>query len=50
MVFIVIKNDWESNTVIGVFSNRKDALVEKDDDVNKVIEVWDIDGMWANNL
>jgi len=49
-VYVVMKNDWETRNIVGMFSTVEDAKVEMGDDINKEIEVWEVDGGWVETI
>lgn len=43
-VYVVMKNEWETRNIVGVYSTLDAAKIEMGDDLNKEIEVWEVDG------
>ena len=49
-VYVVMKSNWDTKNIVGVFSTLDAAKAEMGDDVNREIEVWEMNGGWVDTM
>ena len=49
-VYVVMKSGWDTRNIVGVFSTLEAAKYVAGDDVNKEIEVWELNGGWVDTI
>ena len=49
-VYVVMKSGWDTRNIVGVFATLEAAKDVAGDDVNKEIEVWELNGGWVDTI